>query len=211
MIPRLHVVTNAAVLRRESFTEECESVLQAGEGSIALHIRGRALEGRVLYEYVTGLLDAARLHDVPLIVNDRADVAAALSLPVHLGQHSLPPDAVGRVGRDIPVIGVSVHDVDEARAAEEGGADYVFIGTIFQSPSHPGRTGAGAELIAAVAGVCGLPLVAIGGVTADTVEKVVSKGAHGVAAISGVWDSDDPGAAVTDYLGAIRAATESQD
>lgn len=211
MIPRLHVVTNQAVLERESFPDVCRQVMSAGEGCMALHIRGGALGGRALFALASGVLQEAGRHDVQVVVNDRVDIAVALSVPVHLGQRSLPPEVVGRIAGDLPFFGASVHGAEEARTAEAGGASYVFVGTIFQSRSHPERPGAGEGLIAAVGQACSLPLIAIGGITAGTVEAVVSQGAHGVAAISGIWDAGDPAEAVTDYLAAIRAAIEGQD
>lgn len=208
MIPRLHVVTNRDVLQRDSFRDVCARVMSAGEGRVAVHIRGGAMGGGALFACAAGVLEEAAGHDVQVVVNDRVDVAAALSLPVHLGQQSLPPEAVARIGRSVPFFGVSVHGEDEARAAEVGGAAYVFVGTIFRSRSHPGRSGAGEGLIAGVGQVCALPMVGIGGITPGNVEAVVSGGAHGVAAISGIWDADDPAAAVTAYLAAIHAAVE---
>lgn len=210
MIRRLHVVTNQAILERESFRGVCSRIMEAGAGEIALHIRGGGMGGGALFDCAAGLLEEAGRQDVQVVVNDRVDVAMALALPVHLGQRSLPADSVGRIAGDIPFFGVSVHGSEEARTAEVGGAGYLFVGTIFQSRSHPEGVGAGEGLIADVTQVCDLPLIAIGGITARTVDALASRGSHGVAAISGIWDAGDPAEAVTDYLAEIRAAHEGQ-
>jgi len=133
------------------------------------------------------------------------DVALVLGLgAVQLGARSLPPAAAREILGPEALLGVSVHGPDEAKKAEEGGADYLVVGTIFPSPSHPGRSGAGPERVAAVSGRSRLPALAIGGITPERVRAVRESGAHGVAVLSGIWDAEDPGAALDRYLGALR-------
>nr|NIP56877.1 thiamine phosphate synthase [Gemmatimonadota bacterium]NIR77255.1 thiamine phosphate synthase [Gemmatimonadota bacterium]NIT85774.1 thiamine phosphate synthase [Gemmatimonadota bacterium]NIU29599.1 thiamine phosphate synthase [Gemmatimonadota bacterium]NIU34648.1 thiamine phosphate synthase [Gemmatimonadota bacterium] len=133
------------------------------------------------------------------------DLALVLGLEgVQLGARSLPPSVVRELLGPEALVGVSVHGPDEAVRAENGGADYLVVGTIFPSPSHPGRSGAGPERVAAVSGGTRVPALAIGGITPERVRAVLESGAHGVAVLSGIWDAEDPGAALDRYLGALR-------
>ena len=81
-----------------------------------------------------------------------------------------------------------------------GDADYLVVGTVFATPSHPGRMGAGPELLARVQAATSIPLLAIGGITPERVAEVVAAGASGVAVLSGIWGAAEPGAAVLGYL-----------
>jgi thiamine-phosphate pyrophosphorylase len=106
------------------------------------------------------------------------------------------------------LLGLSVHRPEELPSAAEKALDYLMVGTIFPSPSHPGGTVGGMKRIGSVARVSGLPQVAIGGVSADRVAEVLSAGAHGVAVLSAVWDAADPEAAVETLLEALEKGRE---
>ena len=131
-------------------------------------------------------------------MNDRVDVAGAVEArAVQLGQRSLPVEVV-RGLFDGPV-GVSVHDESEARAA--AGADWLTVGTLFETPSHPGRPGVGVGILGRVAAVApGVKLVGIGGITPSRVPAVREAGAHGVAVMRGIWESESPARAAGHYL-----------
>lgn len=202
--PPLHVVTDDEVLARPGFRLRAQRVLEAGAGDVALHVRGPTTAGAALFRMARELRPAAAASGALLMANDRVDLALVLDLAgVHLGERSLPP-AVAReqLGAGI-LVGRSVHDPGPEATASAVGADYLFVGTIFRSGSHPERTGAGPERIAALARRTGLPLFGIGGVTPERVSSVLEAGARGVAVVSGVWDADDPAAAVGRYLDAL--------
>ena len=141
-----------------------------------------------------------------LIVNDRADVAlAAAADGVQLGERSLPVEAARRVcGRNI-LLGRSVHSRDGARAAEREGADYLVLGTVFASRSHPGGEAGGPGLVREVADAVELPVIAIGGIDASNAGAVIEAGARGVAAIGAILGDTDPEAAARRLAEAIGA------
>jgi thiamine-phosphate diphosphorylase len=141
------------------------------------------------------------------LVNDRVDVALALRLAgVHLGQRSLtPPVARELLGPDA-LIGRSVHDLEEAGDPENRDADYLVAGSVFPTSSHPGKPGGGADMLRRLGAETTLPILAIGGITASRVQEVMVPGVFGVAVLSGVWMSEDPGEAVTVYLKELEAA-----
>ena len=199
-LPRLHAVTDDDVLARPDFTIRARAVLAAGGGRVALHLRGRGASGARLFELAAQLRPTALAAGALLFANDRVDLALAAELDgVHLGRASLPPGVARGMLPPGSWVGVSVHDGAGARAAAPD-ADYLVVGTVFATLSHPGRMGAGPELLSRVQAATSIPLLAIGGITPERVAEVVAAGAGGVAVVSGIWGAADPGAAVLGYL-----------
>lgn len=199
-IPPLHVVTDDAVVARGDFLRVAERIIQAGGPLLVFHLRAPRASGRRMYELARALRDAGIGYDARLVVNDRVDVAVAAGADgAQVGGRGLAPADARRVLGPDGLLGVSVHAVDEARVAQAEGADFVLAGTIWQTPSHPDRRGAGIGLVREIA-VLGIPTIAIGGVTPERAAEAREAGAAGVAVIRGIWDAPDPAAAVSEYL-----------
>jgi thiamine-phosphate pyrophosphorylase len=190
--------------------------LRDGPRGLALRAAAAAFGGatmiqlRLKEESARSLVEIARtiqvmVPDVPLVVNDRADVAlAAGAAGVHVGVDDLAPALLRRVVPPGFIIGASVGNDDEvARAA---GADYVGIGPVYATGSKADAGSAiGAARFAELAMRCGLPAVAIGGITSDRVAEVMTAGASGVAVISALFGASDP----TQAARAIRSAVDA--
>ncbi len=227
VIPRLHVVTDDQILARPDFETRAREVFEIFEtreptdggvvgspvggpvgspagGSVALHLRGPRTTGRRLTYLARILYGHAAASGVTLLVNDRLDVALAVKVGVHLGSRSVPPTEARRLLGANRILGVSVHNPSEAVEAAESGADYLFLGPLFETPSHPGVVARRAEFMEGVASRVDLPVVGIGGVTPERAAKVLACGAHGVAAIRGIWDAPSPPDAVQAYLDAVE-------
>ena len=214
MIPRLHVVTDDQVLARPDFATSALEVCEALETrEVALHIRGPHTSGRTLTRLARILREPAAACGVTLLVNDRLDVALAVEASgVHLGSRSIPPTEARRLLGGGRLLVVSVHSESEAVEATRSGADYLFFGPLFETPSHPGAAASGAEVVDRVLSRVDLPVVGIGGVTPQRAATVIASGAHGVAAIRGIWDTPSPREAVQVYLDAVeRAIQEKRD
>jgi thiamine-phosphate pyrophosphorylase len=201
VIPRLHLITDDATLARPDFPASARETVEAWGRAVALHLRGPGLDGRKMFALASDLQAPCRAHDALLLVNDRLDVALCLGLPgAHLGQRSLPP----RVARGLlgpqRTLGLSVHGKDQARMGGREWVDYLVVGTLFPTPSHPGIRAGGVERLAEVAEVDPPPLIGIGGITPERVTEVMGAGAHGVAVLSGVWGAPDPVQRVGVYL-----------
>jgi len=127
------------------------------------------------------------------LVNDRLDVAlAAAADGIHLPEAGLPVVEARRiVGRDL-IVGRAVHSAAEALRAQEEGADYVQVGTIYPTRSHPNAVPAGPGLIQEMARQVRIPILAVGGITAENVGEVMRAGAAGVAVISAILAAASP-------------------
>jgi len=209
-LPRLHVVTDDVRLSSADFATAAADVLEAGGSDVALHLRGRATSASRLYELARGLLPVARRVGARLLVNDRVDVAlAARADGVQLREDSLTPaDARAILGAGA-LVGVSRH-ADSVGGGPEADADFVVLGSVFATRSHPGARALGLDGLRA--GAKGMErggrLIAIGGIAPARVVEVVNAGAYGVAVSSGIWDSGGTvAAALKAYLGELRAAT----
>src|SRR5262245_10478789 len=133
----------------------------------------------------TRLRDQSRRAGVTFIVNDRVDLAVAVDADgVHLGQDDLPASVARTLLRPGMILGVSTHSMEQARAAQAAGADYVAVGSMFATVSKPDFQLVGPDLIRALRPQIRVPLVGIGGFRPDNVAEVMAAGADGVAVIS---------------------------
>jgi thiamine-phosphate diphosphorylase len=203
--PRLHLVTDDDVLGRPGFVAAAESVLAVCGSDAALHLRGHATSAAVLYALAEVLASAALRTGAWLLINDRVDIAMAVRANgVQLGLASVPlADARVLLGAGAR-IGYSAHSAEEALWAESHGADFVLVGTIYASASHPGLKPAGPTLLVQAVEDTRVPVIAIGGVTPGRVAEVAGTGAHGIAALGGVWHAADPTTAAVAYLTAVK-------
>ena len=127
-----------------------------------------------------------------LMVNDRLDVALAVDADgIHLPSNSLPACVVKKLGGERLLVGRSVHSVEEAVAAESEGVDYLVLGTIYGTASHPGRLASGPGLIEAVKARVRTHVYAIGGINASNAGEVMRAGADGVAVIRSILGAPD--------------------
>jgi thiamine-phosphate diphosphorylase len=205
VIPALHLVTDDEILNRPEFLDRARGVLAAGGPDVALHIRGPGLEGRRIFQVAEALREEATSTGSLLLVNDRVDVALALDLSgVHLGQRSLPPQKVRELLGPERLIGISIHGPQEAEDGEQGGADYLLVGTLYPTASHAHVAPGGLPRVTEVAEVASVPLVGIGGVTPLRVAEILQAGAQGVAVRGGVWNDSSPKAATGVFLREIE-------
>lgn len=203
--PRLHLVTDDQVLRQPDFVARATAVMEACGGRVAVHVRGHGLSGGELYGITAALRAARPPAAAVLLANDRVDIALAAGLDgAQVGSRSIPVRSAREILGSEALIGYSAHETSELPAAIE--ADFVLLGTIYPSASHPERDAAGLELVLAATQATAQPIIAIGGVTPARVGELISAGAFGVAVLGGVWHATDPVSAADSYLDAIEAA-----
>ncbi len=196
-LPRLHAVTDAATLALPDLGIRAAAIAAAGP-AVALHARNRSAGGAALAAVAARLLALARPPEAMVIVSGRPDVAAAVGAHgVQLAADDLAPADARRISGGW--VGRSVHAADEALRAADEGADFVLAGHVYQTATHPGAPAGGLALVRDCAR-SGLPVIAIGGVTAARAAELRDAGAWGVAAISALWGAVDPAAAALALL-----------
>ena len=191
-LPRLHAVVTDAVARSAGFLDRCAEMQERCGAELAVHLRLRDTPVRRQLELAECLEQGAMETDGWLVINRRVDVALACGADaVQLGLGSLPIMAVRAMVGDSLTIGASVHDLPTADACRQDGADYLVVGSVFSTPTHPGVEAGGHALISGVADA-GLPVIAIGGIDRPEVAGVLKAGAHGVAVIRAIWGTPYP-------------------
>jgi thiamine-phosphate pyrophosphorylase len=198
-LPRLHAVTDDRVAAMPDLVRRATAMASVAGPDLAVHLRTRRLEGRAFLELARALGAALRPYGAWLVLNDRADIARAVSAQgVVTGRGGLLPEDARRVAPQA-TIGRSVHDAAECRAAAKAGADFLVAGAVYTTASHPDTAPAGLAIVRDAAGT-GRPVIAIGGMTADRASEVLAAGAHGVAAIRALWDTVDAAAAAAAFV-----------
>lgn len=205
-VPRLHAITNDAIIAAPSFVERARGVMRAAGARGAIHLRARALSAARLYAIASALDDEQARTGCWIVINDRLDVAAVCGARgAQLTTRSIGVADARRVVGPLP-LGASVHAVEDAVAAEAAGADWVVAGHVYPTPSHAGVPGRGLDLVRTVAAAVRVPCIAIGGIRSEHVEALATAGAYGIAAISGIWGAgaSDAERAASDYLSAYE-------
>ena len=208
--PSLYLVTDPALGRGRPLVETVAAAVQGGVTLVQL--RDKAADGRALLEEARALVGLLTPLGVPLIVNDRVDVAvAAGAAGCHVGQSDLPAAAARALLGPEAILGVSLDAVDQIAAVDPAAVDYVAPAPVAAPPTTAaagGRVGA--------AGLGGgrrrtaLPLVAIGGIDSTNAGLAIGAGADGVAVVSAIVAAADPAAAARELRAAITAARPEQ-
>ena len=208
-IPCLALVTDRALCEPDSLAGQVRRALTGGVDLVQL--REKELPGGELLTLARELRDLTRGKAL-LLVNDRVDVALACGADgVQLGEDGLPPAEARRLLGPGLLIGRSVHSVEGAVQAQADGADFLVLGTVFPSPSHPTGRATGPDLVAGVRHAVGLPILGIGGITARNIAGVMAAGAQGAAVISAIIGTPDPARAASELREAMVAAWASQE
>lgn len=214
VFPTLHVICTEVEAESEGFSGLASRLQEAGGPKLAIHLRLHGLSDRRLFELARELSAGSRATGGWCVINDRPDIGLAVRADaVQLGGRALPVAAVRMwLGGGLR-IGASVHSPAAALAASEAGANYVLLGTIHATPSHPGRRGTGPGLISETRralteeGRDHVPIVAIGGIDLERVARVRAAGAAAIAVRRAVWSARDPIGAVQQLVDRFRAGS----
>jgi thiamine-phosphate pyrophosphorylase len=176
--------------QEEPITEQVEKALQGGVRAVQLREKG--LSPKELFAQALEIKPIIKKYDAKLFINDRADIAEIAGADgVQLTETSVP---AGEIKDKFPnlIVGVSTHAKEGALLAEAEGADFITFSPIYETPSkiHFGPP-QGPEKLGEIVKSVHLPVLALGGIKLNRVPEVLKQGAHGVAVISGIWDSQD--------------------
>jgi len=182
-------------------------VSEAIKGGVNLiQLREKDLPTGELLTLAMRLREVTRGHAL-LVINDRLDVAMAAGADgVHLPENGLPVAIARWLLGQHTLIGRSVHSEEAATEAEQAGADYVQLGTIYATESKPDAKPAGPGLVRKVSGAVTIPVLAVGGVRPDNAAEVIEAGASGASVISAIQGADDPQAAARQLVEAMSEA-----
>lgn len=203
--PALCLVTDRRVCPPEELPGRIAAAITGGVDIVQL--RDKEESGGALLELAAALREVTRGTAI-LMVNERADVAAACGADgVQLGEAAMPTASVRPILPEGSIIGRSVHSVEGASEAQASGVDFLLVGTMFATRSHPGEEPSGPGLLERIRGAGVIaPLLAIGGITADNVAQVMRAGADGAAVITAILASPDPERAASQIKSAMNNA-----
>lgn len=192
---KLYVITTPPASGKEGYSPMVEAACRGGADIV--QFRDKQLSWKDRFETARLLQKICHKFGALFIVNDNTDLALAVQADgVHLGQDDLPLDAaraiVQRSGRQGFLIGKSTHSLEQARAAEQEGADYIGIGPVFATPTKPTYEPVGLQLVRQVTSAVKTPHVAIGGIDGSNVNQVLVAGAQRVAIVRAVCGAADP-------------------
>ncbi len=204
----LYLVTDRSLSRGRSTLDIVQAAVAGGVTCVQL--REKACGTREFVEEALFIRDFLKSRHVPLIINDRLDVAQAVGADgVHLGQSDMPFKMAKAIVKDSMCIGISAESLEDAVRAEKEGADYIGVSPIYSTPTKadtaPPLGLSGLKQIRAAVAV---PLVGIGGLNAANAGAVIQSGAHGVAVVSAIVSADDPCSASRTLRGIIDKAKE---
>lgn len=187
---KMYLVTDLFGGTEEELLGKVEKALEGGVTLVQL--REKEADGKEFYERSLRLKKLLDRFHVPLIINDRVDVALAVGASgVHVGQDDLPLKVVRSLVGDM-IVGVSVRTVQEAQKAVEDGADYIGVGSVFPTSTKLDAKGITKEELIEITESIRIPAVAIGGITAENIENLNGTGIRGAAVVSAILKSQDP-------------------
>lgn len=202
-IPVVHAVTNDEIMLRPGFLKKAKAIMTVLGDKGAIHVRSQLLDSPTLFGITLDLLLLHAETRCWCIVNDRVDIALASGAHgIQLTAKSLRLSDVQNIAPALR-IGASVHSAEEAVEAEQAGADWCVAGHVLETPTHPGEPRRESNFINELVAEVRIPVIAIGGVRPEHVKLLVHKGAHGVAAIRGIWEDENSELAASRYLSQI--------
>lgn len=188
---KLYLITDRSFLNGRSLAECVEDAIKGG--ATLVQVREKNISTRDFYNIAREVQEVTTKYNVPLLINDRIDIALAINADgVHLGQSDMPIELARKILGDDKIIGISAGNVKEAIEAEKAGADYVGLGAVF-------FTGTKKDIDEPI-GLAGLreitekitiPSVAIGGINKENAKSVLATGVNGISVISAILKNDD--------------------
>lgn len=186
----LYLVTDRTLMTTDTLEEAVEQAVAGGCGIIQL--REKDSTSREFFETALRLRVLTKEKNVPLIINDRLDIAMAVQADgVHLGQKDLPCATARKLLGRTAIIGVSAATVEEAVKAEKDGADYLGVGAMHVTATKTNTRPVTPELLRKICSAVSLPVVAIGGINVENIGELAGTGIRGIAVVSAVLAKPD--------------------
>lgn len=186
----IYLVTDDGCLSGRSLDDCVEQALAAGVTLV--QYRSKHTDGNAMYTEAMQIKAICDKYNVPLVINDRLDVAMAVGAAgVHLGQDDLPCSVARKILGEKYLIGVSAHNPQEALQAVSDGADYLGCGAVFGTTTKTDTSKLGIAGLSAIRKAVTIPIVGIGGINIDNYNEILNTGADGAAIVSGILAQDN--------------------
>jgi len=201
----LYLVTDRRWLGERTLWDSVEEAILGGVTIVQL--REKEISSREYLELARRVKEVTDQHDIPLIINDRIDIALAIDADgVHLGPEDLPVPLARRLLGDGKIIGASAASVEEALLFQAQGADYLGVGAVFSTATKRGTEKVGLEDLRGIKAAVHIPVAAIGGINAENAKPVMETGVDGVAVVSAIMDQTDIREAARRLLSLLKGA-----
>lgn len=202
----VYLVTDRGLARGRRTLDILQAAIQGGVSCVQL--REKACSTREFIEEALAIRALLAERKVPLIINDRIDVALAIGADgVHLGQQDMPCHMARKLLPENMILGISAESLNDAIVAEKEGADYLGVSPIYATPTKTDTaTPLGLEGLRAIRAKVNIPLVGIGGLNAHNAAEVIHNGADGVAVVSAIVAAADPVTATRNLSDIVRQA-----
>jgi thiamine-phosphate pyrophosphorylase len=188
----LYLVTDRGISRGRTTIQIVEAALRGGVTCV--QFREKTCSTREFITQALSIKDHLKRYNVPLIINDRVDIALAVNADgVHLGQSDMPIETAKAILKDSMIIGISAESLKNAVQAEKDGADYIGVGSIYATSTKTDTASPlGLEGLREIRRSVKIPLVGIGGLNRENAGEVINNGADGVAVVSAIVAAHDP-------------------
>ncbi|MEK7826407.1 MAG: thiamine phosphate synthase [Thermodesulfobacteriota bacterium] len=201
----IYLVTDRRWLGERTLWDSVEEAILGGVTLVQL--REKKISSKEYLELAQRVKEVTDRHDIPLIINDRIDIALAIDADgVHLGPEDLPVPIARKLLGDGKIIGSSAASVDEALLFQAQGADYLGVGAVFPTATKRGTEKVGLEDLRGIKSAVHIPVVAIGGIKAENAKPVMETGVDGVAVVSAIMDQTDIREAARRLLSLLKRA-----
>lgn len=186
-------------------------VEEAVKGGVSIvQLREKHSSGKIFYEKAYRIKQLLQKYNVPLIINDRVDIALAVEADgVHVGQKDLPLAIVRKIVPSSMIVGVSVSTVEQAIEAEKNGANYIGVGAVFPTKTKQDAKVLPDGMLNDIVTNVTIPAVAIGGINIDNLSIIARTGVDGIAIVSGIMKAKNPKEAASTYLSKWRLFKKS--
>jgi len=193
----LYLVTDRQLMSCDSLTEAVEQAILGG--CTMIQLREKELSSLEFYNQAVAVKQVTDKYHIPLIINDRIDIAMAVQATgVHIGQHDLPAAAVRKVIGENMLLGVSASSIAEAIQAQQDGADYLGVGAMFPTGTKTDADSVSMEELQKIRAAVSLPIVVIGGINKGNAGRVKPMGIDGLAVVSAIIAQSDIKAAAAE-------------
>ena len=187
----VYLVTDHRDKTDEEFLNVVEEAIKGGTAIVQL--REKTASTKDFYQLALKVKEITSKYDVPLLINDRIDIALAVDCEgVHIGQDDMPAGIARKIIGNDKILGVSASTVDEAIKAEEDGADYIGSGAVFPTSTKDDADSVPKELLKEIVESINIPTVAIGGITLENANTLKDTGIAGFSVVSAIMSADNP-------------------